>query len=223
MRIRHGRIHLALHTLARRDGPTLLVLHALYGSSQDAGDIARQWPGSVYALDFSGHGQSEPLLGGGYTPELLAADADTALACIGKASVLGSGLGAYVALLLAGSRPKLVPAALLVPGPGLHGAGPAPRHEILRHPDEPQPQEPLGGHDAYVRLLERDVRPPDYAGAFAVAARHLLLMEDDPSLPPWWQAVRSSPHAHVIPGPLDLALEYLIAASGAGNRIGGSP
>ena len=41
MRIKHGRVTLELHELARRDGPALLLLHALFGSSADWGEAAR--------------------------------------------------------------------------------------------------------------------------------------------------------------------------------------
>ena len=65
-----------------------------------------RWPGPVWALDFTGHGASTVPRGGGYTAEVLMADADAALAHLGPATVLGRGLGAYVALLLAGARPR---------------------------------------------------------------------------------------------------------------------
>ena len=102
----HGRVRLALHTLRDRAGPKLLLLHALGGRSPDAlSDELSAWPGSVHALDFTGHGRSTLPKGGGYYAELLLADADTALAELHAASVLGYGLGAYVALMLAGARP----------------------------------------------------------------------------------------------------------------------
>ena len=65
------------------------------------------WHGPIAALDFTGHGLSTIPRGGGYTAEVLLADADAALRAVGEATVLGRGLGAYVALLLAGapSRP----------------------------------------------------------------------------------------------------------------------
>ena len=54
------------------------------------------------------------------------ADADAALARLGRATLLGRGLGAYVALLLAGARPKPVRGAILCDGPGLAGGGSRP-------------------------------------------------------------------------------------------------
>jgi pimeloyl-ACP methyl ester carboxylesterase len=200
MRITHGRISLELHTLARRDGPTLLLLHALFGSSDDWGaadDAPAVWPGSVYALDFSGHGRSDRLTGGSYYPELLAADVDVALAHIGPARIAGAGLGAYVTLLVAGARPDLVPAALLLPGAGLEGGGALPDFE-REFPDvDAWVQEAgAGGRcDPLVRTLDLMVRPPDYAEAFARAARRLLLVENGTPRPPWWEAAGRSPSA----------------------------
>ena len=60
------------------------------------------WTGPVAALDFTGHGSSTIPTGGGYTAEAAPADADAALAALGRATVFGRGLGAYIALQLAG-------------------------------------------------------------------------------------------------------------------------
>jgi pimeloyl-ACP methyl ester carboxylesterase len=196
-------VSIALHPLREAAGPRLLCLHALGGSARDFREAARLWPGSVFALDFSGHGESGPLRGGGYFPENLAGDADTALGQIGPALLAGAGVGAYVALLLAGGRPDAAPAALLLPGAGLAGGGPVPD----RSPDTMarwvDPGAPLPGCDPAVRRLELDPRPPEYAEAFARHARRLLLAEGDFPQPPWWQAVRTSPTA--TPAPADLA------------------
>jgi len=207
--IRHGRVSLALHPLREAPGRPLLCLHAVGGSARDFREAARLWPGPVFALDFSGHGDSGPLRGGGYFPENLAGDADAALARIGPALLAGAGIGAYVALLLAGGRPDAVPSALLLPGAGLEGGGPAPNREsdtLARWADfDP----PLPGCDPAVRRLERDVRPPEYAEAFARAAGHLLLAEGDFPQPPWWRAVRASPTAAPVPGDLASGLARL--------------
>jgi pimeloyl-ACP methyl ester carboxylesterase len=200
MRLTHGRISVELHELARRQGPALLLLHALYGSSEDWGEAPAVWPGSVYALDFAGHGRSEWLTVGGYYPELLVADADVALAHIGSAAIAGAGLGAYVALLLAGTRPDAVPAALLLPGAGLSGIGPAPNYShdfpaVLLSSASPSATRAC---DPLVHLLELSVRPPDYAAAFARHARHLFFVEDGEPRPPWWEAARRAPHAEGV-------------------------
>ena len=67
-----------LHELSGGTGEALLCLHELGGRADDWRDRTAAWSGPVFALDFSGHGQSSWLRGGGYTPELLAADADAA-------------------------------------------------------------------------------------------------------------------------------------------------
>ncbi len=211
--IQHGRVSLALHPLSETAGPKLLCLHALGGSARDFLETPPLWPGSVFALDFAGHGASGPLRGGAYHPELLAGDADAALAEIGPACLVGAGIGAYVALLLAGGRPDAVPGALLLPGAGLAGGGVAPDPEtdtLARWVDFGAP---LPGCDPAVRRLERDIRPPDYAAAFAQTARRLLLMAADFTPPPWWQAVRATPTAMLAPGDIATSLAQLAAAT----------
>ena len=209
--LRHGRVTLALHPLREAAGPALLCLHAVGGSARDFREAAQRWPGPVFALDFSGHGGSSPLRGGGYFPENLAGDADAALARIGPALLVGAGVGAYVALLLAGARPDSVPGALLLPGAGLEGGGPAPDPAFDTLSRWTDLGAPPPGCDPAVRRLERDLRPPEYAEAFARAARRLLLAEGDFPQPPWWRAVRSSGAALPAPGDLAGALARLAA------------
>ena len=85
------------------------------------------WPGPVAGLDFTGHGLSTVPRGGGYTAELLLGDADAALNSLTDGdptrsiTVAGRGLGAYVALQIAGARAAQVHGAILVDGPGLAG------------------------------------------------------------------------------------------------------
>ena len=100
--------------------------------------------------------------GGGYTAEIVLADADVALAEIGTATVVGRGLGAYVALMLAGARPKQVRGAVLCDGPGLAGGaiGPTSQSFVTLVPSTHPP-------DPYALFeLSRDLRPPDYATLF---------------------------------------------------------
>ncbi|MGH7788553.1 MAG: alpha/beta fold hydrolase, partial [Candidatus Binatia bacterium] len=166
MRIQHGRCALELHDLGGTGAaPPLLLLHALGGSARDWSEAAAGWPGQVCGLDFAGHGRSDALPGGGYTAELLAADADAALAVLGGAALAGAGIGAYAALLLAGARRDLVPAALLLPGRGLDGGGAQPNfeHSSLT-PLTPADNPPLPpGCDPILCALEHDPRPPEYA------------------------------------------------------------
>lgn len=210
MQIRHGRITLELHELTRGPGLPLLLLHPLGSSTRDWGEAPAAWPGPVYGLDFSGHGQSEWIKGGGYYAELLAGDADAALMHIGRAALAGAGLGAYVALLLAGARAEHVPGALLLPGPGLAASGPAPDF------DTPFPDlvtsgngHAVHGADPMICLLEHDVRPPDYAAGFGVAARALLLAEDGEPRPQWWEALRTLPVARAVSPDIGVALTAL--------------
>jgi pimeloyl-ACP methyl ester carboxylesterase len=202
MRLLHGRVPIELHTLKAGQGRPLLLLHAL-------GENADGWPepyldwssGPVFALDFAGHGNSGRLAGGAYYPEYFLADADLALAGFGEGCVLvGSGVGAYVALMLAGSRPESVLGALLQDGAGLHGVGSDPDSEIKI--EDITGFEALvaeaakafaPGTDPYVAQCAWDMRPIDYAKSFAEAARPLLFSPDvRASTPPpmWWQAAR---------------------------------
>src|SRR5437667_11101101 len=120
--IRHANVELALHTLRDGSGRPLLLLHGLgERSPHQAPDSTAAWSGPVLALDFTGHGDSSVPSGGGYSAELLMADVDVTLAEIGEATLLGRGLGAYIAVLIAGARPSLVRGAILDDGPGLFG------------------------------------------------------------------------------------------------------
>jgi pimeloyl-ACP methyl ester carboxylesterase len=212
-RIAHGRIRLALHVLAEGPGDALLLLHALRSSSAGWNGAWQGWPGPVFALDFSGHGASDHPRGAAYSPELLLTEADAALAHVGGARLAGAGLGAYVALLLAGARSDAVETALLLPGAGLEGGGPHP--DPSRSDDEKAVLERLeraergAGSDPGLRHLERDARPPDYAAAFAHSARRLLLAEDGAPRPPWWEAVREVPGAERVPAEPVAALARL--------------
>jgi pimeloyl-ACP methyl ester carboxylesterase len=194
--LRHGKIDLALHALRPGDGRPLLLLH---GRGQRApaalpADVAG-WPGPVFALDFTGHGASTLPRGGGYSVEILMADADHALAHLGTATVLGRGLGAYVALLLAGARPKEVRGAILCDGPGLAGGGPRPVTPTVVRPTEPGDRAP----DPFALLeLARDVRPPDYATSFVRQTTQLSDLERPISVctmerPDWLAAVVDEP------------------------------
>lgn len=170
--LRHGKVDLALHHL--RDataggGRPLLILHGLgEAAPRTTPRWADTWPGPVAALDFTGHGASTIPRGGGYTAELLLGDADAALSALteGDASrsitVVGRGLGAYVALQIAGARAAQVHGAILVDGPGLAGGPTGPTSQSFF-------SLPTGGGapDPYALVeLGRDLRPPDYATLF---------------------------------------------------------
>ena len=174
----HNKIRLALHHLRTADqapDPTcrpLLLLHGLGERSPETVPLwAESWPGPIAALDFTGHGASTVPRGGGYSSEMLLADADAALAALTNSTdssadsgitVLGRGLGAYIGLQLAGARAPQVHGTILCDGPGLAGGATEPTSMSFfalgndGHPPDPYALVELG----------RDLRPPDYATAF---------------------------------------------------------
>jgi pimeloyl-ACP methyl ester carboxylesterase len=195
-RLRPGRTELALHLLRDGDGPALLLLHGL-GERTPPSVPAHlaAWPGAIHGLDFLGHGDSAVPRGGGYTAEAMMADADQALAAIGPATVLGRGLGAYVALLVSGARADLVRGAVLADGPGLVGGGIRPSSPYVERL-EPGPSTADGATpDPYALAeLSRDVRPPDYAVEYVRMAMHSSGLDQPISVaavvrPEWLAAV----------------------------------
>ena len=188
-----GRVTLALHELrgATNGARPLLHLHGL--GLQSPASMPKEleaWTGPVYAIDFTGHGSSTIPRGGGYTPETLIGDVDAAIEHIGSdVTLIGRGLGAYVALLTAGARADAVKGAILCDGPGIGGGGPVPGTPTVVRVDEHAPVPP----DPYALAeLSKDVRPADYAvdfarlaananrNPFAIVAR---------ARPPWLEAV----------------------------------
>lgn len=183
--LRHNKVDLVLHllrTVDRTGTRPLLLLHGLGDRSPSTvPEWADAWPGSIAALDFTGHGDSTVPRSGGYSPELLMADADHALAHLTgdrperSITVLGRGLGAYVALQLAGARAAQVHGAVLLDGPGLAGGptGPSSQSFFALDADGSAP-------DPYALVeLGRDLRPGDYAVSFVRLAN-----QASPASPP---------------------------------------
>ena len=191
----HNRVELALHTLREGSGVPLLLLHGLgERSPAEVPDAVAAWRGPITALDFTGHGMSTVPVGGGYTAEILMADADAAIQHLGEATVVGRGLGAYVALLIAGARPRLVRGAVLADGPGLSGGPSSPTSQPV-YSLETVDATP----DPYALVeLGRDLRPPDYATAFSRLALQGSDLEQPITVvarfrPSWLRAVAGEP------------------------------
>lgn len=192
--LQHSRITLALHQLREGTGRPLLLLHGLGESAENIASLPVSWAGPVWALDFTGHGESTVPNGGGYSCEVLMADVDVALRHLGEATVLGRGLGGYIALLIAGARPTLVRGAVIVDGPGLVGGA----IHATSSSEIPVAGSRVGSAPDPWALIElsRDVRPPSYAVTFT----HLAVSSsglDDPIAvtskvtPQWVEAIRA--------------------------------
>jgi pimeloyl-ACP methyl ester carboxylesterase len=195
----HNRVSLALHHLREGEGRALLLLHGLgEAAPEEVPAWIDGWPGPIAALDFTGHGRSTIPVGGGYTAEVLLADADTALAELGQATVLGRGLGAYIALQLAGSRPADVIGAILADGPGLAGGATfATSQSFFVLPPAGGPPDPYA-----LAEMSRDLRPPDYTAAFVRLATAGSPLDEPISVaavfhPPWLEAVAAEPGVSV--------------------------
>lgn len=191
----HNKIRLALHHLRRGAGRPLLLLHGLGEHAPEEVPVwAATWDGPIAALDFTGHGLSSIPFGGGYNAEMMLADADIALAALagddGSITVVGRGLGAYIALLLAGARGKQVHGAVLLDGVGLTGGATFPTSGsfVLLPQSTTTP-------DAYAMYeLSRDLRPPDYATHFVRLAVEESGLDEPIAVgaitrPPWLAAV----------------------------------
>jgi pimeloyl-ACP methyl ester carboxylesterase len=186
----HGRVELALRRLRAGSSPVrpLLLLHELGSRSPEKPPPeVGGWPGEIWGLDFTGHGASTVPAGGGYTAEILMADADVALASLGEVTVAGWGLGAYIGLLIAGARAASVKGAVLGDGRGLEGGGPQGGTMLTR------PAFDAGGAapDPFaLQELANDARPPKYAELFARQAVQLSGVADPivvaaKDRPPW--------------------------------------
>ena len=192
----HVKTQLALHELRSGSGRPLLLLHGLGGQTPDtAPELTMDWPGPIYGLDFTGHGESTVPVGGGYTCELIMSDADRALVELGEVTVLGRGLGGYIALLLAGARPDNIMGCIICDGPGLAGGGSGPTSSMVVFPAETRSEAP----DPWALLeLARDTRPADYAVEFVHEAAKASRLDSPIAVaavarPDWLSAVVDVP------------------------------
>lgn len=206
----HNRVELALHTLRTVDGPNLLLLHGLGEASPHAVPRwAQLWPGSVHALDFTGHGASGLPIGGGYTAEMLLADADMAIRELGSATIVGRGLGAYIGLLIGGARASSVRGVIITDGPGMSGGPTSPTSQpvVTAEPVDSTP-------DPYAILeLGRDLRPPDYATTFVRLANEGSGLDEPITVtakfrPRWLRAVVDEPGVREMTSLTDALARY---------------
>jgi pimeloyl-ACP methyl ester carboxylesterase len=193
--LQHNRISLALHCIKEGSGPPLLLLHGLSESAADMSTLPVNWNGPVWALDFTGHGESSVPRGGGYSAEILMADVDVALRHIGEATIVGRGLGGYIGFLIAGARPQLVRGVVIMDGPGLSGGAiQATSSSEIAITDRPGTTP-----DPWALIeLSRDARPPNYAVTFVRLATTGSSLDEPIAVtckvtPPWVEAIRAEP------------------------------
>lgn len=191
--LQHNRVTLALHQVKDASGPTLLLLHGLGDSAERMKNLHVQWNGPIWALDFTGHGESSVPRGGGYSAEILMADVDIALRHIGPATIVGRGLGGYIAFLVAGARPQLVKGVVILDGPGLAGGA----IQATSASEITMTERPGTTPDPWALIeLSRDARPPTYAVTFAQLARNGSTLDEPIAVackvaPPWIEAIRA--------------------------------
>ncbi|MCB0967193.1 MAG: alpha/beta hydrolase [Ilumatobacter sp.] len=206
----HNKVELALHTLRAADGPNLLLLHGLgEASPTTVPRWAGCWTGAVHALDFTGHGSSTVPVGGGYTAEMLMADADMAIAHLGSATIVGRGLGAYIGLLIGGARADQVGGVVLADGPGISGGATTPTSQPVVTADAVD-----STPDPYAIIeLGRDLRPPDYATTFVRLANEGSDLPEPITVtakfrPRWLRAVVDEPGVREAPSIADALSRY---------------
>lgn len=169
------------------------MLHGLGDSSAHMAEIPVSWKGSIWALDFTGHGDSTVPRGGGYSAEILMADVDIALRHIGPATILGRGIGGYIGFLIAGARPHLVRGVVIVDGPGLAGGA----IQATSSSEIAITARPGTTPDPWALIeLSRDARPPNYAITFVQLARTGSSLDEPIAVtckvtPPWIEAIRA--------------------------------
>lgn len=207
--LQHNRVTLALHQLRTGNGRPLLMLHGLGEHGQAMSSLKVQWKGPIWALDFTGHGQSTVPNGGGYSAEILMADVDIALQHLGEATIVGRGLGGYIGFLIAGARPSLVKGVVIIDGPGLSGGA---IHATSSSEITSAGSRTGTTPDPWALIeLSRDARPPNYAVTFTRLAVEASTIDEPISVttrvtPQWIEAISAEPG--VLTGvTLDEALE----------------
>jgi pimeloyl-ACP methyl ester carboxylesterase len=193
--LQHNRVTLALHEVRAGSGRPLLMLHGLGEDARNMSRLSVNWDGPIWALDFTGHGESTVPRGGGYSAEILMADVDIVLRHLGEATILGRGLGGYIAFLIAGARPQLVKGAVIIDGPGLAGGA----IQVTSSSEITVAARTGHSPDPWALIeLSRDARPPNYAVTFVRLATTGSSLEEPVAVackvnPPWVEAISAEP------------------------------
>lgn len=113
MRIDSDGVGLEVVVDGPEDGPAVLLLHGVSGSTATYDFLVDRYPRHrLHRLDFRGHGRSDRAPGT-YDLDHYAADAEAVLAHIGPAPIVGHSLGGITAAYVSQRRPELVRALFL--------------------------------------------------------------------------------------------------------------
>lgn len=113
MRIDNDGVGLEVVVDGPEDGPAVLLLHGVSGSTATYDFLVERYPRHrLHRLDFRGHGRSDRAPGT-YDVDHYATDAEAVLAEIGPAPIVGHSLGGITAAYVSQRRPDLVRALFL--------------------------------------------------------------------------------------------------------------
>jgi esterase len=121
MRIDNDGVGLEVAVDGPDDGPNVLFLHGISGSSATYEFLLPRYPRHrIHRLDFRGHGRSDRAPGA-YLLDDFAGDAEAVLDVLGPMPIVGHSLGGITAAYVSQRRPELAPALLLEDPPLFFG------------------------------------------------------------------------------------------------------
>jgi esterase len=113
MRIDNDGVGLEVAIDGPEDGPKVLFLHGISGSSATYDFLVPRYPQHrIHRLDFRGHGRSDRAPGH-YVMDDFASDAEAVLEALGPMPIVGHSLGGITAAFVSQRRPDLTPALFM--------------------------------------------------------------------------------------------------------------
>jgi len=121
MRIDNDGVGLEVAVDGPEDGPKVLFLHGISGSTATYDFLIPRYPRHrIHRLDFRGHGRSDRAPGA-YVLDDFASDAEAVLGAVGPMPIVGHSLGAITAAFVSQRRPDLAPALFMEDPPLFFG------------------------------------------------------------------------------------------------------